>query len=69
MKTKGIVKEYDGYCGTIVNEQKQEYLLLKKEIMENVELHINDEVSFIAEEVPTTTENRKVARFVKLLKK
>ena len=35
MKTKGIVKEYDGYCGTIVNEQKQEYLLLKKEIMEN----------------------------------
>ena len=69
MKINGIVKEYDGYCGTIINEQKQEYLLLKKEIMEDVELHVNDAVSFVGEEVPATTEDRKVARFVKLLKK
>ena len=69
MKINGIVKEYDGYCGMITNEQNQEYLLLKKEIMNGIELQVNDEVSFIPEEVPTTTEDRKVARFVKLLKK
>lgn len=69
MKENGIVKEYDGYCGTIVNELKEEYLLLKKELMEEVELKVNDKVSFIPEKVETLTKDRNVATFVKPLKK
>ena len=69
MKENGIVKEYDGYCGIIVNELKEEYLLLKKELMEEVELKVNDMVSFVPEKVETLTKDRNVATFVKPLKK
>ena len=65
MKKNGIVKEYDGYCGTIIDEKKEEYLLLKKEITNNIELKVNDEVDFIAEEVKAIQNDVKIARFIK----
>ena len=67
MKKQGIVIEYDGYTGKIKDVNGIDYLLLKKEVIDNVK--INDEVIFNSEKVYTTYEDRNVARFVKKLKR
>ena len=36
MKKEGIVTNYDGYTGTIKDYYGKEYLLLKKETLENI---------------------------------
>lgn len=63
MKKEGIVTKYDGYTGIINDYYGKEYLLLKKETLEN--LKEKDIVTFNPEIVVTTNEDRNVARFVK----
>lgn len=63
MKKEGIVTKYDGYTGVINDYYGKEYLLLKKETLENIKK--NDIVTFDSEIVVTTKEYRNVARFVK----
>ena len=63
MKKEGIVKKYDGYTGIINDYCGKEYLLLKKETLENI--NEKDIVVFDPEVVITSEEDRNVARFVK----
>lgn len=63
MKKEGIVTKYDGYTGIINDYYGKEYLLLKKETLENIKE--KDIVTFNPEIVVTTNEDRNVARFVK----
>lgn len=63
MKKEGIVINYDGYTGTIKDYYGKEYLLLKKETLENI--NEKDIVMFDPEVVVTSEEDRNVARFVK----
>lgn len=63
MKKEGIVINYDGYTGIIKDYNGKEYLLLKKETMENI--NEKDIVLFDSEVVITSEEDRNVARFVK----
>lgn len=63
MKKKGIVLEYDGYYGKILSDGN-EYVVLKKDIINFELLNVNDEVTFIAEKVVLTNEERLIARFV-----
>lgn len=65
MKEQGIVIDYDGYTGTIKNDVGKDYLLLKKEIVDNQELNIGDKVSFVPDEFATIEYNKNIARFVK----
>lgn len=67
MKKIGIVTEYDNYVGEIETENKEKYLLLEKDVCE--EIKKDDYVIFDAETVMTTFEDRNVARFVKKLNK
>lgn len=63
MKKEGIVTEYDGYTGSVKDSLGKEYLLLKKETLEDIKE--KDIVMFDPEIVVTTYEDRNVARFVK----
>lgn len=67
MKKEGIVTEYNGYTGNIKDNNGLDYLLLKKEVIGDIQK--NDEVIFNSEKVETTYEDRNVARFVKKLKR
>lgn len=67
MKKQGIVTDYDGYVGTIKDSNEVDYLLLEKETLEKV--NNNDEVIFSPEVVPTSVDDRNVARFVKKIKR
>ena len=63
MKKEGIVTKYDGYTGRIKDSLGKDYLLLKKETLENIKE--KDIVLFDPEVVVTTYEDRHIARFVK----
>ena len=63
MKKEGIVTNYDGYTGTIKDYYGKEYLLLKKETLENI--NEKDIVMFDPEVVVTSEEDRNVDIFVK----
>lgn len=65
MKEYGIIKDYDGYCGTIISNNNTEYLLLKKELLYD-DVNKGDIVIFTPEAVFTLIENKNIARFVKL---
>lgn len=67
MKKEGVVKEFDGYCGLVIDATGVEYLLLLKELGEPIDN--DDEVIFEPEIVPTSSEDRFVARFVRKLTK
>ena len=63
MKKEGIVINYDGYTGTIKDYYGKEYLLLKKETLENI--NEKDIVMFDPEVFFKSEEDRNFARFVK----
>lgn len=65
MKNIGIVKEYDGFYGKIVNLDGNEYILLNKEIMDNNDINKLDVVSFVPENYQKDDIKENMARFVK----
>ena len=67
MKKIGTVTKYDDYVGEINTEKGEKYLLLKKEVYD--EIKKDDKVTFESEIISISNEERKVARFVKKLKK
>ena len=64
MKAYGIIKDYDGYCGTIISNDNIEYLLLRKELLYD-DVNKGDVVIFTPETISTLTETKNIARFVK----
>ena len=69
MKEVGIVKEYNGFYGKIVNLEGKEYLLLNKEIMGENQINKLDAVSFVPENYKKNEVNENIARFVKKMMK
>ena len=73
MKKIGIIKDYDGNVGTIIelnNFNKvniKKYLLMKKDILYNY-VRNGDIVNFDAETVSSIYDDVLVARFVKKIK-
>ena len=67
MKKIGIVTKYDNFVGEINTEKGEKYLLLKKEVYD--EIKKDDKVTIESEVISIFNEERNVARFVKKLKK
>ena len=65
MKEVGKVKDYNGYFGTIVSPEGNEYLLIKDEIIDNSKLEEEDLVSYKPEIFEDIEENKNIARFVR----
>ena len=63
MKEYGIIKEYDGYCGTISGINNVDYLVLKKDILYK-DVMKGDIVIFTAETLVVNNETKYIARFV-----
>ena len=66
MKTFGKVIEYDGYTGTIKGTDGKNYLLLNKELEE--EIKENDYVSFDIDIYKDVEITKYIARFIKKIK-
>lgn len=62
----GILVEYDNNVGIIKDNENNEYIVLKKDIL-NDEIKINDEVKFESEVVITSEEDKNIARFINKL--
>ena len=69
MKEIGKVKDYNGYYGTIVNEEGKEYILLNKELVDNEPVGIYDAVSYVPESYSNDEVEENIARFVKKIEK
>jgi len=64
----GKLIEFDNNYGTIIDENGNKYIVLKKDILSD-NIKINDIVKFNAETLKTSLEDRNVARFVKKIEK
>ncbi len=67
MKTVGVITEYDGYNGKIVDKQKKVYELYKKNILDE-SLKQGDIVEFEDEEYKGVEVTKRLAFFVKKYK-
>lgn len=67
MRKYGKVIEYDGYCGTILGINGMKYLLLNQDLVCKG-IKEGDIVTFFEEEVMTSNGNKKVARFIDIVK-
>ena len=65
MKNIGVVKEYNGFYGNIIDLEGKQYILMDKNIMENNEINKYDTVLFVPEEY----KKNDIARFVKKIEK
>ena len=65
MKIEGIVKEYNGFNGRIIDDFGRDYLLLKEEIINNEIINKLDTVTFVPEKCKIYNNYKEVARFVK----
>ena len=65
MKKEGIVKEYNGFNGKIIDNCGKDYLLLKEEIINNEVINKLDTVTFVPEKCNLYNNYKEVARFVK----
>ena len=63
MKEYGVIKEYDGYCGTISSVNDVEYLVLKKDILYDNVIK-KDIVVFVPEILVINGETKNTARYV-----
>lgn len=62
---EGKVIEYNGNTGIIIDNQNNEYLILKNNIINNENIAINDDVIFIPEIFNTIEIKEKIATFIK----
>ena len=67
MKKVGKIENYDGYYGTIIDDEGNKHLLLKEELIDE-NIANNDEVSFVPEAYNYEDINESVARFIKKYK-
>lgn len=65
MKLEGIVKEYNGFNGKIVDKFGDSYLLLKEEIVDDKIINKLDVVTFVSEGYKINSIDGKIARFVR----
>ena len=65
MKQVGIVKDYNGYNGKIITNEK-DYLLMKKDIVDQLKkLNNNDVVEFVPDKYDGSEVTKDIARFVR----
>ena len=66
MKMYGKVIFYDGYFGKIIGEDNQEYLILKRNVIDN--LKENDYVVFEGNIFKDCELSKNIARFITVIK-
>ena len=65
MKQIGVVIDYNGYEGIIETEAKDEYILLREEVVSNDVLKKLDKVSFVPDNKRYEDGECNIARFVR----
>lgn len=68
MKHEGIVQDYNGYYGSILDNSGNVYQMLEKDIIDK-DVTVNDKVQFIGEVKEEEEVSISMARFVRVLKK
>lgn len=68
MKNNGIVQDYNGYYGSIIDDSGNVYQMLEKDIIDK-DVAINDKVQFIGEVKEEEEVSISMARFIRVLKK
>lgn len=68
MKNNGVVQDYNGYYGSILDNRGNVYQMLEKDIIDK-DVAVNDKVQFISEVKEKEEVSIRMARFVRVLKK
>lgn len=68
MKNNGVVQDYNGYYGCILDERGNVYQMLEKDVIDK-DVAVNDNVQFIGEVKREEEVSVSMARFVRVLKK
>lgn len=68
MKNNGVVQDYNGYYGSILDEMGNVYQMLEKDVIDK-DVTVNDNVQFIGEVKREEEVSISMARFVRVLKK
>lgn len=63
----GIVINYDNDVGSILGSDNNKYLLLKKDIMNNIQIKNGDKVIFSKDVFKSVDATKYIARFIRLL--
>lgn len=69
MKIEGVVIDYNGYDGIIETIKKEQFILLREEIVDDETLNKLDKVMFVPEHKQYQDEEYNIARFVRKLSK
>ena len=69
MKQEGVVIDYNGYDGMIETVKKEQFILLREEIVDDEALNKLDKVMFVPEYKQYESSEYNIARFVRKLHK